>query len=67
MRAILTAFHEELTPAGIIKKFELWNPIYRETAAFGHFGRTPYEKKGMKFFPWENLDPKYNEVLSSIK
>lgn len=67
MRAILTAFHDELTPAGIIKKFKMWNPIYRETAAFGHFGRTPYEKNGMMFFPWECLDPKYNEVLNSIK
>ena len=38
----------DLTPAGIIKTFELKRPIYYPTAAYGHFGRSS--------FPWESLD-----------
>lgn len=37
-----------LTPRGIIEHFKLRRPIYRETAAFGHFGRNG--------FPWEQTD-----------
>jgi len=36
------------TPAGIINRFDLKRPIYRQTAAYGHFGRDE--------FPWEKLD-----------
>jgi len=38
----------DLTPKGIIDKFGLTNPIFRQTAAYGHFGRDE--------FPWEQLD-----------
>ncbi|MEX0995192.1 MAG: methionine adenosyltransferase [Balneolaceae bacterium] len=38
----------DLTPAGIIDRFNLKRPIYRKTAAYGHFGREE--------FPWEKLD-----------
>ena len=40
----------DLTPAGIIKYLELRRPIYRKTAAFGHFGRSEPE------FTWERTD-----------
>ena len=40
----------DLTPAGIIKELDLLKPIYRKTAAYGHFGR---ENMG---FTWEQLD-----------
>ncbi len=40
----------DLTPAGIIKSLDLLRPIYRATAAYGHFGR---EGEG---FPWEERD-----------
>ncbi|UOR11863.1 methionine adenosyltransferase [Halobacillus amylolyticus] len=40
----------DLRPAGIIKMLDLRRPIYRQTAAFGHFGRTDVE------FPWEKTD-----------
>ena len=40
----------DLTPAGIIKELDLLRPIYRQTAAYGHFGR---ENLG---FTWEQLD-----------
>lgn len=38
----------DCTPAGIINRFDLKRPIYRKTAAYGHFGRDE--------FPWEKLD-----------
>lgn len=38
----------DLTPAGIISRLDLKRPIYRKTAAYGHFGR--------EGFPWEKLD-----------
>jgi S-adenosylmethionine synthetase len=40
----------DLRPAAIIEYFNLRRPIYRPTAAYGHFGRTDIE------FPWEKLD-----------
>ena len=40
----------DMTPRGIIKRLDLLRPIYRKTAAYGHFGR-----KG-KDFTWEKLD-----------
>lgn len=40
----------DLRPAGIIKMLDLRRPIYRKTAAFGHFGRTDLD------LPWERLD-----------
>lgn len=40
----------DLRPAGIIKELDLRRPIYKKTAAYGHFGRTDVE------FPWERLD-----------
>jgi len=47
---------EELTPSGIISKFELDNPIYKETARWGHFGKTPFESEGIKFYEWERIE-----------
>lgn len=40
----------DLRPAGIIKMLDLRRPIYKQTAAYGHFGRTDVE------LPWERLD-----------
>ena len=40
--------HFPLKPAAILRELELKRPIYSETAAYGHFGRTQ--------FPWERLD-----------
>lgn len=47
---LANAIHKtfDLTPAGIIERFDLKRPIYRSTAAYGHFGRNE--------FPWEQLD-----------
>jgi S-adenosylmethionine synthetase len=47
--------HFELTPRGIIDSLELLNPIYRATAAHGHFGREPGEG-GPGTFTWEKTD-----------
>ena len=52
--------HFDLRPAGIIKMLDLRRPIYKETAAYGHFGRTDVE------FPWEKLD-KVDELKAHLK
>ena len=35
--------HFDLTPRGIIEELKLLSPIYRKTAAYGHFGRSEFE------------------------
>lgn len=40
----------DLRPAGIIKELDLRRPIYRQTASYGHFGRTDVD------LPWERTD-----------
>ena len=59
----------DMRPAAIVERFKLKDPIYSDTAAYGHMGRTP-EKKTVRFeigggkeivkdvetFPWEKLD-----------
>ena len=47
--------HFDLTPAGIIRELDLLKPIYRITAAHGHFGREPGEG-GPGTFTWERTD-----------
>ncbi|PZE19370.1 methionine adenosyltransferase [Paenibacillus xerothermodurans] len=42
--------HFDLRPAGIIKQLDLRRPIYKQTAAYGHFGRTDVD------LPWERTD-----------
>jgi len=62
----------DLRPAAIIDTFELLNPIYTETASYGHFGKKPFKRcvkliretgngrteveKDIQFFAWEKLD-----------
>ena len=46
----LVRAHFKLTPRGIIESLDLRRPIYKKTAAFGHFGRTEPE------FTWERTD-----------
>ena len=66
----------DMTPAAIIKRLKLREPIYSETAAYGHMGR-PSEKKTVTFnagndsitkeietFTWEKLD--YVEDVKSV-
>jgi len=48
--AALVAEHFDLRPKGIIRMLDLLRPIYRKTAAYGHFGRDEPE------FTWENTD-----------
>lgn len=51
--------HFDLTPEGIIKSLDLRRPIYKQTAAYGHFGRTDVE------LPWEKLD-KVEELKAAV-
>jgi len=50
----------DMTPRGIIKRLNLLRPIYRKTAAYGHFGRND------KDFTWEKLDI-VDTLLKAIK
>ena len=50
----------DFRPKAIIKELDLLRPIYRKTAAYGHFGRTDVE------FPWERLD-KVEELKVYVK
>ncbi|QDP40929.1 methionine adenosyltransferase [Radiobacillus deserti] len=50
----------DLRPAGIIKMLDLRRPIYKDTAAYGHFGRTD------KDFPWEKTD-KIDQLKELVK
>ena len=49
----------DLRPAGIIKDLDLTKPIFKETSAYGHFGRTDVD------FTWEKTD-KVQELLDEI-
>jgi S-adenosylmethionine synthetase len=63
-RAIRDQF--DLSPKGIIEALELRNPIYRATAAYGHFGRKSEKRRvegrqegefrEAEFFTWERAD-----------
>ena len=48
-----------LTPAGIIEMLDLRRPIYKQTAAYGHFGRDDLD------LPWEKTD-KVDELKSAL-
>ena len=52
--------HFDLRPGAIIKRFGLRRPLYRQVAAYGHFGRPDLD------LPWERLDiaPSLREALS---
>ncbi|MBP2097718.1 methionine adenosyltransferase [Enterococcus rivorum] len=50
----------DLRPAGIIEMLDLRRPIYKQTAAYGHFGRTDIE------LPWEQTD-KVDALKASLK
>ncbi len=50
----------DLRPAGIIQMLNLKRPIYRQTAAYGHMGRTDID------LPWEKLD-KINALKEAVK
>ena len=50
----------DLRPAGIIKMLDLRRPIYKQTAAYGHFGRCDVD------LPWERLD-KVDEIKAVLK
>lgn len=53
LKKINAAINElfDMRPKAIIERLDLLRPIYRETSAYGHFGRT-----STKGFPWENLN-----------
>jgi len=54
-------------PGAIAVSLALREPKYQDTAAYGHFGREPYTKNGIKFFEWENAKDlsKYAKMSSA--
>ncbi|MFE8070875.1 methionine adenosyltransferase [Marinobacteraceae bacterium S3BR75-40.1] len=56
----LVRAHFDLRPYALTRMLDLLHPMYRQTAAYGHFGRTPEEKthNGQTYstFPWEKTD-----------
>lgn len=60
----------DLTPGGIINDLQLRNPIYRPTAAYGHFGRESYTAevngKSLKFFTWEDPN-RASELADAVR
>ncbi len=66
----------DMRPAAIVKRFGLKNPVFKETAAYGHMGREPFTKKvtfskngdsytkKVEFFAWEKLD--YIEKVKEV-
>lgn len=60
----------DFRPKSIIETLELRNPIYRPTAAYGHFGRTPYtanvDGKNLQFFGWEQIN-KVDDLRTAAK
>ncbi len=54
--SVLLNKHIDLTPRGIVERLKLKRPIYKQTAAYGHFGRDE------KDFTWEKLD-----LVSTLK
>jgi S-adenosylmethionine synthetase len=57
-KAVLEVF--DLTPTGMIKMLDLRRPIYKKTAAYGHFGRSDPD------FTWEKTD-KVGDLLAACK
>jgi S-adenosylmethionine synthetase len=55
-KAVQSVF--DLSPAGIIKTLNLKQPVYQQTAAYGHFGR--------KDFSWEKTD-KVEELTKALR
>ncbi|MEX0979570.1 MAG: methionine adenosyltransferase [Gemmatimonadota bacterium] len=61
----------DLRPNAIIERLRLRDPIYRESAAYGHFGRTPEirevgdSKREVQLFPWELTD-RVEELRSAL-
>jgi S-adenosylmethionine synthetase len=60
----------DFTPKGIIESLQLRNPIYRATAAYGHFGRasgtTATSRGEVRLFPWEDT-PRVDDLRTAAK
>jgi S-adenosylmethionine synthetase len=68
VKAVRSVF--DLTPRGITTALDLRKPIYKATAAYGHFGREPQScgtgDQSMTFFSWERTD-RVNELQRAVR
>ena len=53
----------DMRPAALIERLDLRRPIFKRTAAYGHFGRTD----GGEGFTWENTDPYADQLRAAAK
>lgn len=63
-KKLTTAINElfDMRPKAIIQRLDLLRPIYSETAAYGHFGRTSAQEGALRGFSWEKTD-----MVSALK
>lgn len=56
----------DLRPFAIIKRFNLKNPIYQETASYGHFGRDCFEKEVEVFYQDKDTYTKEGKTFKKV-
>jgi S-adenosylmethionine synthetase len=61
----------DFRPLAIIERLGLRSPIFRSTAAYGHFGRTPEDRtledgRTVELFPWEKSD-RVDDIRAAVK
>lgn len=57
----------DMRPAAIIKRFGLTNPIFSETAAYGHFGRKPEKKEVEVFYSGEDVTERDGKFYKEVE
>jgi S-adenosylmethionine synthetase len=56
----------DMRPYSIVQRFQLKNPIFEETASYGHFGREPFEREVEVFYTDENTIKKANKIFKKV-
>lgn len=57
----------DMRPAAIVKRFGLKNPIFSETAAYGHFGRTPEKKEVEVFYKGDGVVERDGKLFKTVE
>jgi len=57
----------DMRPYSIVQRFQLKNPIFEETASYGHFGRDPFEKEVELFYEDKNTYNKAGKIYKKVQ
>jgi len=57
----------DMRPASIVKRFGLKNPVFRDTAAYGHFGRTPQKKEVEVYYTGEGVKERDGKLYKEVE